>query len=491
VRRRTQPTEIERNARRAFAYVRVSGREQGATGTSLEGQREELDRYCKRAGLPAPRVFVEVESASAERIERRTELHALLAAVQPGDVVLVSKVDRWSRDIVHAVQSVRALVKRGVGFVSVGESLDASTEQGDSVLGIMAWAADQERKRIKARTVGRRKELRDQGLYVEGLPPVGYRRSARKLVPVEDDAAIVREVFDRCVRGEPIAAICDHLQASLPARHGWDKKTVNTMLRSRVYLGETTNASGVWLPTHDPIVDTRTWRKAQKALDGRRLGGRRESNEARTARWLLRGLATCAACGKKMIAAYGPSSDAWGYYACQGRMRRGGGACRAPYVPVVVADATVAALAVRRLDELKKQLAGPVKAPAPAAPSHADDRAARRARVVQRRGRLVDLAADGTISREELKARLQKIDEDLGRLDVEAFDEQRAAVSRSPAHRRELLAQTEKLAGAWAGAPVDVRRKILGRLATAIAIAKGAEPRITWLPVEELEAETW
>jgi len=122
----------------------VSSVGQEVRGTSLEGQREEIARWCAAQGYPAPTLLVEVESGSAEKIERRVEQQRLIAEVRDGDMVVVVAVDRWSRDIVHAVSSVRALVARGVRWYAIREALDAATSHGDSTLGIMSWTADQE-----------------------------------------------------------------------------------------------------------------------------------------------------------------------------------------------------------------------------------------------------------------------------------------------------------------------------------------------------------
>lgn len=466
--------------RRVHGYCRVSGAEQGRSGTSLDAQREALARYCAAAGLPAPDLHVEVESGSAAKLERRVELHALIAAAAAGDLVIVTKVDRWSRDIVFAVKSVRDLVARGVRWVSIGEGIDASTPQGDSTLGIMAWVADQERQRIRERTVGRRRELRDLGCYVEGLPPVGYRRGRdRRLEVVEADAALVLDVFRRCVAGASIGDIAEHLQVEHPDRHGWDHKTIHKMLRSRVYLGETTTSAGVWTPAHEPIVPRDLWERAQAALSSRRLGGRKASSEARTAGWLLRGLATCAVCGARMGAAYGGA----GYYACAARLR--GDGCDARYVRVPEADEAVAALAEGRLAELRRELArGPSPAPAPAPV----DTAAKKDALLKRRERTLDLAADGAITRDELRERLARIEAEIGRLEVHAAAADRAARAREPAARREVLAELTAIRSAWARATVAERRDVVRRLARRIALEAGAPPRIEWLPVEDLTA---
>lgn len=57
--------------RRVFGYCRVSSAGQEKSGTSLEGQRDEITRWCAAQGYPPPTLAVEVESGSAEKIERR------------------------------------------------------------------------------------------------------------------------------------------------------------------------------------------------------------------------------------------------------------------------------------------------------------------------------------------------------------------------------------------------------------------------------------
>jgi len=95
---------------RVLAYLRVSGQEQGRSGTSLEAQRDEIARWARANEHASPAFFSEIESGSAARTEARAELARLTAEARPGAIVVVCAVDRWSRDIVHAVASVRALV---------------------------------------------------------------------------------------------------------------------------------------------------------------------------------------------------------------------------------------------------------------------------------------------------------------------------------------------------------------------------------------------
>src|SRR5919108_5640803 len=88
---------------RVLAYRRVSTREQGVAGTSLDAQTTEIGRYCTAHALPDPIDYVEVESGGEESEEKRREVMRLLAHVRAGDAVIVSKIDRFARDMVFIV----------------------------------------------------------------------------------------------------------------------------------------------------------------------------------------------------------------------------------------------------------------------------------------------------------------------------------------------------------------------------------------------------
>ncbi len=471
-----------RRGSRTLGYCRVSGAEQGAHGSSLGEQQERLERVAAERRHAPPEFFVEVESASEGKIEKRTELHRLIAAAQPGDVILVDKVDRWSRDLSWGVASVRALVKRGVGWYSISEGIDASTPQGDSQLGIMAWVADQELRRTRERTVGARQRLRAMGFHVEGLAPPGFvtegGRGKWKLVP-DDAAPIVRRMFKLAIDGHSTREI----EAALGHIPSFDHGAIARRLRDRRYLGESNTRGakgkragiGEWRPTHQAIIDRATFDAAQLALGRRRNGGRPFMADSRVANYLLRGFARCATCGY-ILRAQHPMPNAstrHGWYACT----RGCGL----HARQDDVDPLVEELVLEHLDAERERLKGPLPPP-----KKQPDLSAERARLVGRLDRILDAIGDGTVSRERAAAKVAACE-----AEISALDARRAAAEaplRAPP-REEMLAAVDGLRRAWAGMTVDERRAALRGLAELVEIARtGAkwaraawEVRITWL----------
>lgn len=469
--------------RRVFAYTRVSSDEQERSGTSLPAQRTELIAYCERRGWPAPTVIAEVQSGSSEKLEERVELQRMLREARAGDAIVVARVDRWTRDMPSGVQYVRDLVKRGVGWFSAGENIDARDQQGDSTLGIMAWTADNERKRIRDRTLGARRRMRNEGCWTEGAAPFGYRRDpvSRHLVIVPADAEHVRELFRQCIKGASIGDIVDDWNDREVRREGgkpikWHKKGVHSMLRARWYIGEIRNTEGVWCSAHEAIVERATFDRAGQALRGRVLGGRNPSDESRTSTWLLRGLIYCGKCGGKMGAAYGPKRWPREYYACAGRAR--GLGCGQPYARVPAVDAAASDAIIGRLEELRELLASQEHVGA-ADEDVARVEALRRsiANNKARRERLVSLAVDGAITSADLRSRVTKLDADIHRGEgalAEAESKLRPITQES---RAAALRDVDTMRTSWSRlrkrGTMSAQRELVTKLTESITIDDG------------------
>jgi hypothetical protein len=130
-----------------------------------------------------------------------------------------------------------------------------------------------------------------------------------------------------CAPPEPPAALADLLEAhGVKTSQGaatWSKGAVQSVMRSRVYLGELsygTDRRYVNPESHEPIIDRATWEAAQHP-NGRRLGSPRGEGD-----YLLTGLVRCASCGYSLQAT--KHSRGWRLYRCNGR--HAGGRCPAP-----------------------------------------------------------------------------------------------------------------------------------------------------------------
>jgi DNA invertase Pin-like site-specific DNA recombinase len=132
-----------------IGYARVSTIEQ-----NLDLQLDAL----KKAG--AEQVFT--DRASGKRDDRPGLANAL-AALQPGDVLVVWKLDRLGRSLKHLVETVAALQQRGIGLKVITGGIDTTSATGRLVFGIFAALAEFERELIKERTLAGLSAARARG----------------------------------------------------------------------------------------------------------------------------------------------------------------------------------------------------------------------------------------------------------------------------------------------------------------------------------------
>ncbi|CAO3439708.1 hypothetical protein [Azospirillum argentinense] len=122
----------------SIGYARVSTGDQ-----SLDLQRDAL----KAAGCS--RIFEDVMSGAKPR---RPGLDACLQALEPGDTLVVWKLDRLARSLSSLIDVMQHLEKRGIGFRSITQAVDTTTPSGRMMLGILGVVAEFERDLIVERT---------------------------------------------------------------------------------------------------------------------------------------------------------------------------------------------------------------------------------------------------------------------------------------------------------------------------------------------------
>jgi DNA invertase Pin-like site-specific DNA recombinase len=129
-----------------IGYVRVSK----SDGTqTLAPQRDAM----LAAGVDPTRIY---EDLASGRHDGRPGLTACLKAIQPGNTLVLWKLDRLGRDLRHLVNTVEDLRTRGVGLkvlTGAGAQIDTTTANGRLAFGIFAAFAEFERELIAERTM--------------------------------------------------------------------------------------------------------------------------------------------------------------------------------------------------------------------------------------------------------------------------------------------------------------------------------------------------
>lgn len=98
----------------AYAYMRVSTREQGRSGLGLEAQREAIERLAERDGYTVLDWVTDIQTGTgADGLQRRPKLATVIQKARKAKVpVLVSKLDRFCRNVAlgaHLLEVVRVV----------------------------------------------------------------------------------------------------------------------------------------------------------------------------------------------------------------------------------------------------------------------------------------------------------------------------------------------------------------------------------------------
>ena len=121
----------------------------------------------------------------------RPALKRLIADIEEGqiDVVVVYKVDRLTRALSDFAKLVDVFDRRGVSFVSITQQFNTTTSMGRLTLNVLLSFAQFEREVTGERKIAASKK---KGMWMGGMPPLGYDVKNRKLVINDAEACIVR-----------------------------------------------------------------------------------------------------------------------------------------------------------------------------------------------------------------------------------------------------------------------------------------------------------
>jgi DNA invertase Pin-like site-specific DNA recombinase len=149
-----------------ISYIRVSTDKQSESGLGLEAQRDAIGRFALREALEIPGESIEVEAGKgADALEKRPQLAAALRkAKQTTAPIVVSKLDRLSRD----VHFISGLMTKRVPFIveALGKNVDPF------MLHIYAALAEKERSMISERTKDALARAKQRAVIL-GNPNVG------------------------------------------------------------------------------------------------------------------------------------------------------------------------------------------------------------------------------------------------------------------------------------------------------------------------------
>ncbi len=272
---------------------------------SLDAQREACEAYVKsqkHEGWIALPTLYDDPGYSGGTMERPA-LTRLLAdiAARKIDTVVVYKVDRLTRSLTDFAKIVEVFDGQEVSFVSITQAFNTTTSMGRLTLNVLLSFAQFEREVTGERIRDKIAASKKKGMWMGGLPSLGYDVRDRKLIVNEVEAETVRHIFGRYLELGSVRALKSELDAtgtvsklrtaadgSAYGGTAFSRGALYLMLQNRIYRGDIVHKGAVYPGEHPRIVEEDLWAAVQRHLEANRVD-RRKTDE-RSAPSLLTGV---------------------------------------------------------------------------------------------------------------------------------------------------------------------------------------------------------
>jgi DNA invertase Pin-like site-specific DNA recombinase len=169
---------------RCALYARVS-----TTDQNCEMQLRELREYIARRDWKIAGEYVDTGFSGAKASRPALDRLMADAAKRKFDCIVVYKIDRFGRSVLHLNQQLAALTSHGVRFIATSQSLDTDEKNPTSrlLLQILASVAEFEREMIRERTLSGIRAARANGKTL-GRPKRIFRRD--ELIRLRDEQGL-------------------------------------------------------------------------------------------------------------------------------------------------------------------------------------------------------------------------------------------------------------------------------------------------------------
>ena len=315
---------------RCYIYTRVSTAMQ-VDGYSLDAQKDKLRKYAEYQEMEIAGEYCD-EGFSGKNIQGRLAFRQMLQDIEDRkdgvDYVLVFKLSRFGRNAADVLNSLQLMQDYGVNLICVEDGIDSSKDAGKLMISVLSAVAEIERENIRTQTMAGREQKAREGKWNGGFAPYGYKLENGQLLVAENEAEVVRLIFDRYIHstsgsGGVAEYLNDHgytkvirQNGSLPA---FSAAFVIAVIDNPVYMGKiaygrrrtekklsTRNEMhkvnqdefGLYDGQHEAIVSEETWQLAHEKRQKNSFQREkiRDPNHAH----VLSGILRCPCCGKGM-----------------------------------------------------------------------------------------------------------------------------------------------------------------------------------------------
>lgn len=274
-------------------YCRVSTEEQKKFGFSIQAQKDALEKYCSENNYKYE--FYIDEGISASSMKKRKALNEMLSKASAFDMILFTKLDRLSRNVLDANNINKLLIDNKCTMKAIDEDdIDTSTADGTFIFNLKVSLAQREIGKTSERIKFVFQNKREKGEVTSGTKKYGYDIVNRKfeINPSEAENIVNLYKYFISVNGnmqQTYKYFVKHFQnKGYDALQGYLKDTAYIgkykLYRKEIYLDN-------YIP---PIVDIDLWNQVQK------LKTRKTISKGTPPIDIFSGLIYCSNCNNRM-----------------------------------------------------------------------------------------------------------------------------------------------------------------------------------------------
>ncbi len=330
----------------AVIYARYSSDRQREE--SIEGQLRECTDYAMKNNLTLLGTYV--DRALSARTADRPDFQRMIADSAKGlfDVVLVWKLDRFSRDRYDSAHYKHVLKKNGVRVISIKENISDGPEGIilESMLEGSEYYSAELAQKIRRGQHDNAMKCMNNG----GNTPLGYyvdKATGRLEIP--ETAPYVQELFARYADGERLTVLQVEMEErGLRSRRGnaYTVSVLSNLLKNRKYIGEYKYGDVITPDGIPAIIDKELFERVQMRMAANKKAPARAKAEEE---YLLTTKLYCGDCGRLMAGESGKGCKGivYHYYKCSGAKRRLG--CKKKAIKKHWIEETVVKLTVSKV----------------------------------------------------------------------------------------------------------------------------------------------
>ena len=223
---------------RVAAYTRVSTSSDDQLNSFAAQNQYYTTRISENQNWEIVDIYAD-EGISGTAIRKRTEFQRMIADCRKGkiDRILVKSISRFARNTADCLMTLRELKLLGVSAFFEKENIDTAGTSGELLTALFASFAQLESESISGNVRwGYRKRMQD-GTFNTYKAPLGFRFVNGKLEIQQEEAAVVRKIFEYYLSGMNSREIAEMLNRQSALQRVWRREMVDYILKNERYAG--------------------------------------------------------------------------------------------------------------------------------------------------------------------------------------------------------------------------------------------------------------